>query len=352
MTGAVIEFGPGEVCEVLAHMDLGTRDWRAKAQLLAVLGRDPDGATVSYRDLAARLGMGQSRLGRLLGEMVAARMLLVDQLGGGSRATTYRINPELRRWVTYRGRDIEGRDDSVGVRWLCEVESVLWWTFHVEHPGSAAPGRRSQNPPNRERHESPALPKTGLRSALNGDVPQKQFSSLGSSDLDASASGAEPEAEVGSHLTSQECATLRTAVLSSAVPVRGKRVLPKGSELDHRVLALADEFGFTATLGAVQAAAGQGLGVPSLVDWIEDHMHADHDAIAAWVATLPEPELTPEPAAGAADPPRPQLRPVAEVIAADVPADFARSAEQARQIRSQRSAPPPAKLDPQEVATP
>ena len=329
---------PGQLLEVLANIDLGTKRWRRKAQLVSILGRWGDGHRVGIRELNRRTGISFTLLEQLLAELVEARVVLVVELGTGSRPTTWAVSPAIDRWR--------------GVPWVRPVDAVERWAFHVAQERYANPGQRSaygspseRRPKQRseggayaerkksqrseggayaERNEKPAFRPGGVGRALIEAEPEKGFPTRGSAHPSSSSSAREEEEAAA--IDPGEWASLRRLVMTAG----GGAYLAGGA---------ADQLaGVVCTHGAEQVRAWvmeapKRLGVPMLVEWLATRAYAPTaDELAALEA---RPDDDQAPAAGPVEAApidqlaRPLLRPVAEVLAADgppAPADSVRAA--------------------------
>ncbi len=350
---------PGQLLEVLANIDLGTKRWRRKAQLIGILGRWGAGHQVGLRELKRRTGISNDLLEALLGELVEARVLVVVELGTGTRATTWAVSPAIERWQ--------------GVPWLRSVDAVERWAFHVEQERYATTGQRSGYRPRSERkprqrsegradperkprqrseggadperNEKPAFRPGGVGRALAGVASEKGFPSSGS-DSEASSSSGGREAEAG--IEPAEWEKLRRLVMTA-----GGGAYLRGRAADE-LAAVVRAHGVEKVRAWVMEAPKR-LGVPMLVDWLATRAYEPSADELAALAARPddEPDQPAEPAPIDQAAPRPILRPVAEVLAADeppAPAESVRAAlREARGLLDPLGEHPTGRLNPTEV---
>lgn len=320
VNAAAIE--PGQLLEVLANIDLATKRWRRKAQLIGILGRWGEGHRVGMRELNRRTGISFSLLEQLLAELVEARVLVVVELGTGTRATTWTVSASVDRWR--------------GVPWLRPVDAIERWVFHVEHEQYATTGQRSayrprserkpkqrsegannaerkpkqrsEGGPYAERNENAAFRSGGVGRALADTSPEKGCITPSSDLQRSSSSSAVPTTTAGIDPASGEWRALRNLVIRAG----GGKFLAGVAE--WKLQALAEQWGIETVRGWVTEAPAR-LGVPALVEWLADRPHdptADELAAIDQAAALGEPEPEDDPA-------RPLLRPVAEVLSNDAP---------------------------------
>lgn len=344
----VVDFGPGELCEALANIDLATVRWRRKVQLLHVLGRYPDGHRISFEALAARTRIDKDHVGVLVREMIGARIVELIEPKAGPVAALYAINPRVEQWA--------------GVPWTSTIAEVWSFVFHAEHWGSQTPDLS----PVRGARTGGKRKQTPVRAPTTGDRTAKPpMGSAGTGDNEKSASGrgrkyrgqvadllqqqfpagrvdnftaAARDREAGELMPDPEgWRTVTQAVLTVAVPVRGRRFLSPRATSALRDLVY--EVGAERVIDLLELAQidNLGMGVPQLVEWLDSSAHADVEVLKRLAERAAQPPPDPLIDEAPPEPARPLLRPVAEVIAGadETPADQASSLAAIRSARAQ-----------------
>lgn len=355
MTAPAIQ--PGALLEVLANIDQGTKRWRRKVQLLAVLGRWGEVHAIGVRELSERTGISHRLLAELLQELLEARALAVEWVGQGSRPTGWVVDARVQRWV--------------GVPWLRDPAAVALYAFHVEPADNARPGQRAQGEPRSARRASQRAQgetrsarrserraqgettsarrdatargiRAGVR-ALSADAPQEGYLPRAGADEASSAAASSPGAADGSSIDQGEWKRLRAAVLAAAVPVAGRPKFLNGPT-EQQLLELAQLAGCSELLTWLPDAPPD-LGVPRLVDWLQDRWHAPTGELLEALEARAEAQDAQDalgavlgaggPVAGAQDAPAPPPAPWGGFSYQDAPADPAAARAAAAQARAQ-----------------